>query len=184
MTNHELAEKLRCTSTVHDAGWDCGACPFYDKQDLPADMVGKYPEDWLCQCDVDRVSLMAADALENHETHVAALQMEIEGLRAQLATVQAQNEQLREANALTIKATTDRLCREWISVQDSRPTYRQQVLFTGEDGTVHYSHDNIDWPDGGVSFYAPDARSFLRGTHWMPLPEPPSAETSPTGQKR
>lgn len=73
MNNRELAEKLRCTATVHDIRPNCDACPFYIKEELPEGMQGEYPGDWLYQCDVDKVALMAADALANSETHILVL---------------------------------------------------------------------------------------------------------------
>lgn len=145
MTNHELAEKLRGISTVHDAEPDCDACPFLETEELPEDMKGHYPEDFLCQCDVDRVSLMAADALENQEAHIAALRREIEQLRARLP--------------------------RWVSVEERLPEKEGRYLCVkriGKSGGVYMTLMNGD--SDGFSLehiYSDDV------THWMPLPEPP-----------
>lgn len=52
----------------------------------------------------------AADRLANQNTHIAALQQEIEKLRGQ-------NEQLREATALVTKESAELLERRWIPVE-------------------------------------------------------------------
>lgn len=49
----------------------------------------------------------AADRIANQNTHILALQREIEGLRSQ-------NEQLREASALLAKKSAELLERCWI----------------------------------------------------------------------
>ena len=51
--------------------------------------------------------LAAADRIANQNTHIAALQQEIEKLRGQ-------NEQLREAAALVTKESAELLERRWI----------------------------------------------------------------------
>ena len=56
----------------------------------------------------------AADRLENQNAHIAALQMEIEKLRAQ-------NKQLREAAALVAKESAELLERRWIPVEERLP---------------------------------------------------------------
>lgn len=56
----------------------------------------------------------AADRLENQNTHIAALQKEIEKLRGQ-------NKQLREAAALVAKESAELLERRWIPVTERLP---------------------------------------------------------------
>lgn len=165
MTNHELAAALRnCEKEGH-----CDTCPARDSAN---------PFSAAC---IAVLQGQAANALENAENHVMALRKEIETLRAQLTTVQHQNEQLREANALTVKATTDRLCREWVSVKERLPDREEDVLVlvSGKFKNCTFDHAYMigiyagpfgwilneypEWENPGV-------------THWMPLPEPLKAE--------
>lgn len=62
---------------------------------------------------------------------------------------------------------------EWISVKDRRPEYNARVLFVDEQGKVWLAKGCVDWPDGGVSFLDPESGLWVRGTHWMKLPDPP-----------
>nr|DAE39783.1 MAG TPA: Protein of unknown function (DUF551) [Bacteriophage sp.] len=63
----------------------------------------------------------AADRIANQNTHIAALQQEIEKLRGQ-------NEQLREAAALVTKESAELLERRWIPVEERLPEDRSDVL--------------------------------------------------------
>lgn len=56
----------------------------------------------------------AADRIANQNTHIAALQQEIENLRGQ-------NEQLRKAAALVAKESAELLERRWIPVEEPLP---------------------------------------------------------------
>lgn len=166
MTNQELAAALRLCGDKRAIDI-CPKCPFFE---------GYNPD--VC---IPKMTAACADALENHESHVLALQKEIEGLRAQLTTVQHQNEQLREAAALTVQATTDRLSREWVSVKERLPDREEDVLilvsgkfknctfdhaymvglYAGPDGW--FANEYPDWDNPGV-------------THWMPLPDAPKED--------
>lgn len=113
----------------------------------------------------------AADRIANQSTHIAALQQEIEKLRAQ-------NEQLREAAALVTKESAELLERRWIPVTERLPEDRSDVL------VVAYWHER--W-GAYMGWCAPERaawsvhvgignRSDIAVTHWMPLPEPPEEE--------
>lgn len=56
----------------------------------------------------------AADRIANQDTHIAALQKEIEKLRGQ-------NKQLREAAALVTKESAELLEQRWIPVEERLP---------------------------------------------------------------
>lgn len=63
-TPEEIVKALRCTST---AGNTCrkDACPYFYRTDR--DEFGNVyprPDDWFDSCDVDRISLDAADLIE------------------------------------------------------------------------------------------------------------------------
>lgn len=63
---------------------DCKKCPFYKTEPVPEDLAGKVNLTEWSSCDVDAVGLAAADQLENQNAHIAALQKEVEKLRAQV----------------------------------------------------------------------------------------------------
>lgn len=65
---------------------------------------------------------------------------------------------------------------KWISVKRQRPQYKQRVLFVTKAGEVSFAKDFVDWDDGSVSFWDVATDLWVKGTHWMPLPEPPKEE--------
>lgn len=163
MTNRELAEALRCSSTVHTEEVNCEGCPFEVKEDLPEDMKGKYPKDFLYQCDVDRISLMAADALANSETHVLALQKEIEGLRVELQAMR------NAANGYK------KMVPQWVSVEERFPdpeVWALCLLRRGGYEILQFDGTADEWRgQNPKTSYFPEAVA-----HWMPLPEPPEED--------
>lgn len=115
--------------------------------------------------------LAAADRLENQNAHIAALQQEIEKLRAQ-------NEQLRESAALVTKESAELLERRWIPVEERLPEVWRN------DETAELVNYMIYSPDFGVDIgnYHAKAKKWLcmalpcTVTHWMPLPSGPEVE--------
>ncbi len=115
----------------------------------------------------------AADRIANQSTHIAALQQEIEKLRAQ-------NEQLREAAALVAKESAELLERRWIPVEERLPEVWRN------DETAELVNYMIYSPDFGVDIgnYHAKAKKWLcmalpcTVTHWMPLPDAPEEERS------
>lgn len=83
MRDQELVNALRCVSTAGGPMGDCKKCPFYKTEPAPEDLVGKVNLTEWSSCDVDAMGLAAADRIANQDTHIAALQMEIEKLRGQ-----------------------------------------------------------------------------------------------------
>ena len=116
----------------------------------------------------------AADRIANQNTHILALQQEIEKLRGQ-------NEQLRGAAALVAKESAELLERRWIPVTERLPEYGVRVLATdmyeGDDYTgirtrEEYPDDTDGcWYDERCRWYPIDD-----ATHWMPLPKVPEVK--------
>lgn len=114
MRDQELVNALRCVSTAGGPMGDCKKCPFYKTEPVPEDLAGKVNLTEWSSCDVDAVGLAAADRIANQSTHIAALQQEIEKLRAQ-------NSQLRGAAALVAKESAELLEQRWIPATERLP---------------------------------------------------------------
>lgn len=115
-----------------------------------------------------------ADRIANQSTHIAALQQEIEKLRAQ-------NEQLREAAALVTKESAELLERRWIPVEERLPENFQNVLCWGE--YFRYGDFNAMFADYALGYQINGSwggevtnGTKARALAWMPLPEPPEVE--------
>lgn len=115
-----------------------------------------------------------ADRIANQSTHIAALQQEIEKLRAQ-------NEQLREATALVTKESAELLERRWIPVEERLPENFQNVLCWGE--YFRYGDFNAMFADYALGYQINGSwggevtnGTKARALAWMPLPEPPEVE--------
>ena len=115
----------------------------------------------------------AAARIANQNTHILALQKEIEGLRSQ-------NEQLREAAALVTKESAELLERRWIPVEERLPELQSWGASTVVLGLIKSKnapslnklHDLTlcVYCDNGI--WSMPGR-YVAITHWMPLPEPP-----------
>lgn len=115
----------------------------------------------------------AADRIANQDTHILALQKEIEGLRSQ-------NEQLREAATLVAKESAELLERRWIPVEERLPEDRSDVLvvaYWNERWGVYMGWCAPERAAWSVHIGIGD-RSDIAVTHWMPLPEPPEVENA------
>ena len=122
-------------------------------------------------CGVSGCAVMreAADRIANQNTHIAALQQEIEKLRGQ-------NEQLREAAALVTKESAELLEQRWIPVEERLPELETPVLVLDRRGNrmirtlrkLATDKEPVFRPDGLVP--------GKHITHWMPLPEPPKED--------
>ncbi len=130
---------------------DCKKCPFYKTEPIPEDLAGKVNLTEWSSCDVDAVGLAAADRIANQSTHIAALQQEIEKLRAQVP--------------------------RWIPVKERLPELQSWGASTLVLGIVQ-NESGYPPPNPCFCVYLGNQKWRIRGrmatiTHWMPLPEPP-----------
>ena len=152
MKDQELVNALRCVSTAGGPMGDCKKCPFYKTEPVPEDLAGKVNLTEWSSCDVDAVGLSSADRIANQNNHIAALQQEIEKLRAQLP--------------------------RWIPVEERLPKDRSDVLVVAywhERWGVYMGWCAPERAAWSVHIGIGD-RSDIAVTHWMPLPEPPEVE--------
>lgn len=77
MTEKEIVQALRCTSTPGSLHEDCTGCPYYRKEQLDAELKEKLGVDTWPSCDVDKVGMDAADLIERLTAENAALKKEI-----------------------------------------------------------------------------------------------------------
>ena len=135
---------------------DCKKCPFYKTEPVPEDLAGKVNLTEWSSCDVDAVGLAAADRIANQNNHIAALQQEIEKLRAQLP--------------------------RWIPVEERLPEVWRNDETAELVNYMIYSPDfGVD-----IGNYHAKAKKWLcmtlpcTVTHWMPLPTGPEVENAET----
>ena len=167
MTDKEIIQALRCTSTPGSLHEDCTGCPYYRKEQLDEELKEKLGVDTWPSCDIDKVGLDAADLIERLTAENADLGKGIEWKNMVISL--AQKEQVKaEAERDTLREKVP----QWISVEDRHPKTGTRVLatdgvFVGEayrtSADTWRRYDGIAMRDciGSVV------------THWMPLPEAP-----------
>lgn len=73
MTDKEIVQALRCTSTPGSLHEDCTGCPYYRKEKLDAELKEKLGVDTWPSCDVNKVGMDAADLIERMTAENAVL---------------------------------------------------------------------------------------------------------------
>lgn len=73
MTDKEIVQALRCTSTPGGPTGDCEKCPYWKTEQLTAEQKEKLGVDTWTSCDVDKVGMDAADLIERLAAENAAL---------------------------------------------------------------------------------------------------------------
>ena len=167
MTDKEIVQALRCTSTPGSLHEDCTGCPYYRKEKLDAELKEKLGVDTWPSCDVDKVGMDAADLIERLTAENTDLGKEIEWKDMVIALAQRkQAEAETERDALREK-------QRWIPVTERLPERDVQVLGWYKDNPFsQYRHEVVAWNGNGWVFvYA--HRYVTNVTHWMPLPEAP-----------
>ena len=159
MRDQELVNALRCVSTAGGPIGDCKKCPFYKTEPVPEDLAGKVNLTEWSSCDVDAVGLAAADRIANHSTHIAALQQEIEKLRAQLPRWIPVTERLPELQSWGASEVVLGLIKS-----ENAPSLNKL-----HNLTLCVYCDNGIWSMPG---------RYVAITHWMPLPTDPEVENA------
>ena len=167
MTDKEIVQALRCTSTPGSLHEDCTGCPYYRKEKLDAELKEKLGVDTWISCDVNKVGMDAADLIERLTAENEELRKEIEWKDMVIALAQRkQVEAEAERDALREK-------QRWIPVTERFPERDVQVLGWYKDNPFsQYRPEVVAWNGNGWVFvYA--HRYVTNVTHWMPLPEAP-----------
>ena len=151
----QIIEAVRCFA--NPSMWMervCDDCRFWETKTLTPEDQKRYGVPVWKYCNTTKVCTMAADRLANDQTHIAALQKEIEQLRSE---------------------------RRWIPVTERLPENGQKVLCWGE--YFRYGDFNAMFADYalGYQFNGNWGGEVTNGTKaralaWMPLPEPPEVE--------
>lgn len=174
MRDQELVNALRCVSTAGGPMGDCKKCPFYKTDPVPEDLAGKVNLTEWASCDVDAVGLAAADRIANQNTHIAALQQEIEKLRAQLPRWIPVEERLPEERVLVNVLWVNRSPEPYYEKIKGVPFSDAACFYEGRwywdspvlfDYLAEYGKDEFDLVDDAVEI-----------THWMPLPDRPDVK--------
>lgn len=77
MTDKEIIQALRCTSTPGGPQEDCTGCTYYRKEQLDAELKEKLGVDTWPSCDVNKVGMDAADIIERLTAENAALREKV-----------------------------------------------------------------------------------------------------------
>lgn len=77
MTDKEIVQALRCTSTPGGPTGDCEKCPYWKTEQLTAEQKEKLGVDTWTSCDVDKVGMDAADLIERLTAENAALREKV-----------------------------------------------------------------------------------------------------------
>ena len=121
MTDKEIIQALRCTSTPGGLHEDCTGCPYYRKEQLGAELKEKLGVDTWPSCDVNKVGMDAADIIERLTAENADLRKEIEWKDMVIALAQRkQAEAEAERDAALADLADARSCKTCKYACDTR----------------------------------------------------------------
>ena len=163
MTDKEIVQALRCTSTPGSLHEDCTGCPYYRKEKLDAELKEKLGVDTWPSCDVNKVGMDAADLIER---------------------LTAENAALREKQRwipVTERMPEERVLVNVVWVNRAPEPYYERIKNVPFSGTACFYRENWYWDSPVVldllAEYGEDAFDLVDEaveiTNWMPLPEAP-----------
>ena len=184
MTDKEIVQALRCTSTPGDHTSNCEQCQYWKKEQLNGRLKEKLGTDTWTSCDIDKVGLDAADLIERLTAENADLGKGIEWKDMVIALAQRERAKAEaERDALREK-------QRWIPVTERLPDERDAVIILLKDGQVFrgeirkrialpewwyfYDASDTDMDMLGVMYPLFDDGLWLHENPvvaWMPLPE-------------
>ena len=149
MTDKEIVQALRCTSTPGGPSGECEKCPYWKKKRLNEQLKEKLGTDTWTSCDVDKVGMDAADLIER---------------------LTAENEALREKVPQWISVEDADELPEWgqrVLITDGvfvgEGFLTGKVFFGCSESSRWKRYDNTPWKKSMKTEI----------THWMPLPGTP-----------
>ena len=166
MTDKEIVQALRCTSTPGSLHEDFTGCPYYRKEKLDAEKKKKLGVDTWPSCDVNKVGMDAADLIER---------------------LTAENAELREKPRwipVTERMPEERVLVNVVWVNRAPEPYYERIKNVPFSGTACFYRENWYWDSPVVldmlAEYGEDASDLVDEaveiTNWMPLPEAPEEE--------
>ena len=163
MTDKEIVQALRCTSTPGSLHEDCTGCPYYRKEKLDAELKEKLGVDTWPSCDVNKVGMDAADLIERLTAENAALREK----QRWIPVTERMPEERVLVNVVWVNRAPEPYYERIKNVPFSGTAcfYRENWYWDSPvvlDLLAKYGEDNLDLVDDAVEI-----------THWMPLPEAP-----------
>lgn len=77
MTDREIMQALRCTSTPGGPIGNCEECPYYRREQVEGEFKEKLGTDTWASCDVDKIGMDAANQIERLTAENAALREKV-----------------------------------------------------------------------------------------------------------
>lgn len=77
MTDQEIVQALRCTSTPGGPIGNCEECPYYRREQAEGEFKEKLGTDTWASCDVDKIGMDAANQIERLTAENAALREKV-----------------------------------------------------------------------------------------------------------
>lgn len=84
MTDQEIVQALRCTSTPGGHASNCEQCPYWKKEQLTGRLKEKLGTDAWTSCDIDKIGLDAANLIERLTAENAKAEAERDALIKQI----------------------------------------------------------------------------------------------------
>lgn len=165
MTDQEIVQALRCTSTPGGPTGDCEKCPYWKTEQLTAEQKEKLGVDTWTSCDVDKVGLDAADLIERLTAENAALR-----------------EKVPQWISVEDRLPAELLLVNVVWVNRAPEPYYEKIKDVPFSGTACFYRDRWYWDSPVVldllAEYGEDASDLVDDaveiTHWMPLPGAPT----------